>query len=502
MAKIIFTADHTLMSEYNKIIFLGFAACAPRFLPNWLYTKIFCPPVEEDKNKVKFAHCAQRKIEAALLENGFKKEDIAIVRPEKVNKAIDKDAKVLCITTHDPLGLGPASTTFSDLGGREPYTSYYFRKLVKDTVIKKNNLQVIVGGSGAWQLTDERIIASMGIDCVVVGEGEITAVKLIEMALNGDDLPLITRGEVVPLENIPSILNPTLNGLIEIARGCGRGCRFCNPTMLNYRCQPLDYILKEAEINVEAGRGIIYHSEDVLRYGSKNFVVDEEKLKKLFSEGKKLTHNVGMSHFALASLMSKPNVVEDLSEILEAGTKKYPFVSGQVGIETGSSKLVEKHMKGKVKPFKPQDWNDIVVESHKLMHENKWVPAETLIVGLPGETAEDVSKTLDLMDDLSEFKSIIVPLFFIPIGNLQGKDFFKSKHNLPEHWQLIAKCIRHNIRWAYRIIDDHPPVEMGFWKVWFLKRIIRYIENKTDSYLKIMEEGKNPIEQRRMEFNH
>lgn len=498
MPRVIFTADHTLMSEYNKNIFLGFAACAPRFIPNWIYTKIFCPPVEEEDCQVKLAHCAQRKIEATLLNNGFSEDDIAIVRPEKLEKVVDRDTKVLCITTHDPLGLGPASTTFSDLGGREPYTSYYFRELVKNPVIRRNNLTVIVGGSGAWQLTDERIIANMGIDCVVVGEGEKVALELINKVLDGKKIPSVLQGDVVPLEQIPLIKKPTLNGIIEIARGCGRGCRFCNPTMQNYRCQPIDYILKEAKINVEAGRGIIYHSEDVIRYNSKDFIPDEKSIIKLFSEGKKLTYNVGMSHFAHASVMAKPVLVEKISEILEAGSKKYPFVSGQVGIETGSTKLVERHMKGKVKPFKPNEWPEMIKQSHKLMHDNNWVPAETLIAGLPGEKAEDVNKTIELINDLSDYKSIIVPLYFIPIGNLQGKGFFKTKDNLPEHWQLLSTCIRHNIKWAYKITQDSPPPEMGSLKVWVLRRLIRYLDNKIQKYLKLMDEGINPIEYRRI----
>ena len=155
-----------------------------------------------------------------------------------------KIQKILCITTHDPLGLGPASSTFGDLGRREPYSSFYFRRLITNTVIKKNNLTVIVGGSGAWQLTDERIVTKLGIDCVVIGEEEITAVKMIKKALNNVTLPHFVEGEVVPLDQISLIVNPTLNGVIEICRGCGRGCRFCIYTILNYRCQTIDKIIK------------------------------------------------------------------------------------------------------------------------------------------------------------------------------------------------------------------------------------------------------------------
>jgi len=125
MPKIVLTADRTLMFEYNKHEFLGFAACSPKFIPGWLYTKIFCPPVEEEDGSVKYGHCGQRKIEAALLNNGFNEKDVAVVRPDRLSNVVNKETKVLCITTHDPLGLGPASTTFSDLLGRETFTSFY-----------------------------------------------------------------------------------------------------------------------------------------------------------------------------------------------------------------------------------------------------------------------------------------------------------------------------------------------------------------------------------------
>ncbi len=58
--------------------------------------------------------------------------------------------RALGITSNDPLRLGPASTTFSNLVGRETYSALYFRKLVTDPSIRGNGLKVIVGGPGAW----------------------------------------------------------------------------------------------------------------------------------------------------------------------------------------------------------------------------------------------------------------------------------------------------------------------------------------------------------------
>ena len=150
-------------------------------------------------------------------------------------------------------------------------------------------------------------------------------------------------------------------------------------------------------------------------------------------------------------------------------------------------------MMGKVKPFKPDDWPKIIIESHKLMSDNNWIPVNTLIMGLPGEKADDVKKTIELVQNISEYKSFIVPLYFVPIGNLQGKGFFKTKDNLSEHWQLLSLCIRHMLKWSYRILEENPPAEISLWKIWAIKKIIKYMGKKTEPYLKLMDEGISPL---------
>jgi radical SAM superfamily enzyme YgiQ (UPF0313 family) len=495
MVKVILTADRTLLSEYNKHVFIGFAACGPKVLPTWLYTRLFCPPVDEENGQLKYGHCGQRKLEAALVRHGFSPSDIAVVSPEKISQSIDRETKVLGITTHDPLGIGPASSTFGDLAGKETFTSIFFHKIIATHAIRTHSLKVIVGGAGAWQLSDERIMAKYGIDGVVVGEGEITGVDVISKAVNDEPFPPISQGEVVPLEQIPLITKPTLNGLIEICRGCGRGCRFCNPTMMNYRCQPVERILEEVKLNLDAGTGgVILHAEDVLRYKTKGFIPNDTEVVRLFEAVKKITDYIGFSHFAHASVASNEGLVKRLSEIMQTGSKTCPFISAQVGIESGSPRIIAKYMKGKARPFTPQQWPEMIVQSHKILQENHWVPVNTIIFGLPGEEPDDIMKTKDLVEDLAEYKSIIIPLFFVPIGNLGGQEFFRVKHMRPEHWMLLAVCLTHTISWMEKMADEYLISSgMNRLKAWGVKQVVYYADHRLQPYIKMMRDGINPL---------
>ena len=115
------------------------------------------------------------------------------------------------------------------------------------------------------------------------------------------------RGEY--LENIPLIKKPSINGLVEISRGCGRGCRFCSETLKRKRDIPIENIVKEAEICVKNGTGgVILHAEDVLLYGCNDprFIPNEEKVLKVFKSVKNVTENVGVSHCSLAAVAAKP----------------------------------------------------------------------------------------------------------------------------------------------------------------------------------------------------
>ncbi len=67
------------------------------FFLNFIY-----PPVPTENGVAKLAPCGTRKIEAALLEH-FKENEVAVVPPDKIEKFITKETKVVGITSNDPL---------------------------------------------------------------------------------------------------------------------------------------------------------------------------------------------------------------------------------------------------------------------------------------------------------------------------------------------------------------------------------------------------------------
>ena len=457
--KIVLTADRTLMSEYGGGIFIGFSACVPKGLvPDTIYFNVFCPSVGTGPNgEAEVAPCGLRRVEAALIEYGFDEDDIVVAHPDHLDRVVGPNTRVLGVNETDPLGMGPATTTFTEIFGGEAYMAIKFREILFNPKVRKYGPKIIVGGPGAWQLEDEVVRHQYDIDCVVVGEAEEVIGPLVEKAINGEDLPEIVYGTVVPPEKVPNIRRPTVCGIVEIARGCGRGCDFCEPTLAKLRSFPIDKILRDVEVNIRAGRQPILHAEDVLRYGAKGLVPEKEKVLKLFRavRGVPGVRRVGISHFALSSVAAAPDLIEEISPIM--GVSEKFWGSGQTGIETGSPRMIEKHMRGKVKPFKPEEWPDVVVRAFEILRENNWVPCATLIIGLPGETEKDVDATIDLVERLRPFKSLIVPLFFVAMGMLRraGYRSMTLEDLNAKRAELFLKAWKHNLLWTPTLMREY-----------------------------------------------
>lgn len=444
--RIVLTSDATMMSNYNGGVMLGFVAILPAsIISERIFKWLFCPPVEAGPDgSALLAPCGTRKIEAALLESGFSRDEVIVAHPDHLDKAIGSETEIVGIGHDDPMGKIAIREIEEMIGRGAPYNRTKFLELVGHPLIKEHRPKVVIGGNGSWELKGEDV----GVDLIYLGEGERTFPQVCRKIIGREDVGGEVEGEAVPGDDIPVNRAATVGGIVEIGRGCWRGCSFCSPTMRKPRHRPVTNILKDAEVNIKAGQtDLILHSEDAFMYGSNGTVPDREKILDLFRRVKGLgPRTVDVSHMSLASVYHSQDLLAEISEIVGVGTDQR-YMSAWIGIETGSPRLLAKHMKNKTSPAPREIWPEMVRECYGLFKDQSWLPVASLVLGLPGETEEDVALTTELVESLKGSIGLMLPLFFTPIGETRlgnAKGFGKDQAR-PEHWELVGTCLEYNL---------------------------------------------------------
>ncbi|MFX1326067.1 MAG: B12-binding domain-containing radical SAM protein [Promethearchaeota archaeon] len=450
--KVVLTADRSLFSDFRENFFFGFISVAPtNAIPRSFQHRFFCPPPTSNVDgTAKYALLALRCLESTFIENGVPENDIAVAHPNNIYKFIGERTEFVCVSSHDPLGIGPATSTWSSLFRGIPFNRVEFEKLLLNDISrlkKKYNFKLAVGGPGSWQLMHEDLLNKFKIDFLGIGESEV----LIPEILNYPKDRIIT-GPLPSINKISPIKNPTAGGLIEITRGCGLGCTFCSPTLRGaLRSLPLTKILTDVRVNVQTGRNgtVNMQSENSLNYGSSTLLPDEDTIMELYSSIFEIkgVKRVYMTHNCLAPIAYMPQFIERLSKFLRQHGQL--FNTCQPGIETGSPRLIKEFMPNKSHPYEPEEWPNVVRKAFKVLYDNRWFCAATLMVGLPGETKEDVLQTIELIKSIDKYNTfVVVPLFFNPIEptKVGDQNGFTANRITEENWKLIVLCWKHNLR--------------------------------------------------------
>lgn len=468
-AKIVLTAPESEMSHFKHNPFMAFSASFPTaMLPFSLFHKFLRTPMEKHPDgRAVFAPYGLRKLEATLIENGFKESDIAVVHPAELDRFVGSETRAVGISSMDPLGIAYVSRTYSQLIGlgSEPNTRTAFRKLLSKKCLRTSKAKIILGGAGAWQLKNNSSRKSFGIDCVVLGEAERVATQMFSKALEGVELPTVAYGEEPRVEEIPTIRHASIHGCVEISRGCGRNCQFCAATIRRRRVIPLPKIIDEVKVNVREGsRMIILSTEDLFLYNSQSDFVPNRRAvvglcqKVADCEG---VQHIQPAHISLAPVVVDSKMVSEVAEILlEKSWSKLdgkPFFTSETGIETGSKRLIRKYMAGKPLPYKPEEWPEIVQQAFGILNDHSGYPLATWILGLPGEKEEDVLASLELADDLKDTKGFFVPLLFVPLEESILKANKPADFDTISQlqWEFFTACWKYNLNvwrrpWALR----------------------------------------------------
>ncbi len=427
-----------------------------------------------EDGSAKYMPAGVRLLEESLLRK-YDQDDIISCFPEDLEKFIGPNTRIVGVSTHNPLGVTFAAGVYTSIFGssKMPINSHYSRELFAQIKSNPNreNFKVIVGGSGGWQIIQTEMYEELGVDCVVEGRSESTdTLDLFEKAIAGEDIP--REVEVVHPKDPEGILFPdkrTTFGVVEMTTGCGRRCKFCLPDLNPQIDLPKNKIMDAVRANVREGNDqISLATEDMFIWGQVHtdtpfYFPNREALVDLYSEVVNTpgVENHVLSHSTIAPAVVDPVMIKELSDILLPKSPiHFPYLSTHpekkalaplIGLETGSISMAKKIMPGKGVPFATEDWPSVVLEGLRVLNENNWFPAMTLIIGNPDETNEDVEATLDLIYEMERrgLFAFLIPSIFTPLHDTRmemEKGVTKTKQMSEMQWQLMMKCWKMNLR--------------------------------------------------------
>jgi len=451
----------------------------------------------EPDGSARYMPAGVRLVEASLLRE-FPAEDIVCCYPDDISRFIGPRTRVVGVSTHNPLGVTFAAGVYASVFGssRETINAHYAKELFR--ALRESpyrpSFQVMVGGSGGWQVAQTDSYQDLGVDCVVDGRSESAQVlELFRQAIRGEALPRFV--EVRHPEFREGLLTParrTTFGVVEMTTGCGRRCQFCLPDLNPQIDFPKDKILEAVRANVREGNGLIsLATEDMfiwgqVRTGTPFYFPNREALVDLFTDVVNtpgVNHHL-LSHSTMAPAVVDPKLIAQLSTVLLGKSPvKLPRVSTHpegrilsplVGLETGSVRMAKQIMPGKSAPFPIEEWPSVVIQGLTVLNRNNWFPVLTLMIGNPGETDADSMATLDLIYEVERrgLFAFFVPSIFTPLHDTRlatQKGVIESREMSALQWQILLKCWKMSINVALHSWWGPPAWRIGAFLLWLSK---------------------------------
>ena len=311
------------------------------------------------------------------------------------------------LSTYSPTVVGISGQTTPSI-----YDVYYTAKVVKN---HNPAILVVVGGAHVT-FQDEQVLRECPeIDVVVRGEGEVTMSALLEKVdqlqqYNGvlgttiRNGPNIIRNPdrqyVSNLDDIPFPDYDTLNlrryfphgkGIAPMitSRGCPFQCTFCSSSRITgkrWRGRSPDNVMEEVKLLQE-----VYGVEDVT-FIDDLFTFDYRRVKEICSRMILDADDIGWTCSSRADIITRhPEMTDWL--------KKAGCHTLYIGAESGSQKILNRIKKG----IRLEQIISAVRHAKKVGLE----VVLSFILGIPGETKEDIRSTIDfackLDPDLAQF---------------------------------------------------------------------------------------------------
>jgi len=272
---------------------------------------------------------------------------------------------------------------------------------------KAHNIPVACGGTLS-SLLPELVLSSGVVDYVVINEGEITMLELIQAISNNlplshvDGLAFIENGKIVinkardfsDLASLPvidwSLAEPAKYFrayfgckkmlYLYAGKGCPNQCTFCfnkEYHRCTYRKRPIEYVLKEIDYLIR------HHGLDGVYFSDENFLGTKSEMRAVCEQIK----NSGLDFVWGCQTRINGFAEEDFKYLYDSGCRWIFF-----GIESGSRERLSKIKKGIA--------YDKIAETVSNCYNAGIVVIAAFIVGFPDETEEELRQTAEMAQKL------------------------------------------------------------------------------------------------------
>jgi anaerobic magnesium-protoporphyrin IX monomethyl ester cyclase len=298
---------------------------------------------------------------------------------------------------------------------------------------------MVLGGPHPTFLPQETLQAELGLDAVVVGEGEETIVDIFQKYEKTEDNELsevkgiiyrennkirtnLPRTPIKDLDNIPfparhllpfkDYVDSGYAGAMITSRGCVFSCNYCSSSLImgkKFRVRSPENVVDEIEELVSK-----YKIKD-LAFIDDIFMLNKRRAMSIADEIKNRNLDI---NFITSSRVDTVN--RDLLESLKSSGMNTLYC----GVESGSQRVLD--LMGKGITLKQ------VEDAFKIIKDVDIATIASFILGYPGETIEEINETITfsikLEPDFTQY-SILTPFPGTPIYyELKQKDLLDNEN--------------------------------------------------------------------------